>query len=249
METEAIVLDCTDHGESDLIVTLFSRDVGRITAIAKGAKKSKKRFVNKLELFSFLQITYQQKSGNSLAFLSEAELYTSFLGIRSDLRLYSMASVIREFLLIGTKDNEADPKIFGLTLWALHQFDQKLPPKTVLILFLIRFFDYVGYRPDLLSCTHCGTRVNDRNRYGFDSVRGGLICDRCNPHIERGIPLSQGTIKILRAAQDQPLERLHRLKISGSLLGEAAVFLHSYGRQLFQRDIISWKTIQKNHNS
>ena len=242
--TDAIVLNCVEHGESDVIVTLFCQDVGRLTAIAKGAKRSKKRFVNKLELFSFLHITYQQKVNRSLAFLSEADLHTSFLHIRQDLELYSIASVIREFLLIGVKENEPDLQIFRLSLWALHNLDQKQPPMTLLALFLIRFFDYVGYRPDLQACVHCGSLVSAQNRYNFDSTIGSIVCSSCNPHLQKGLPLSHGTIKILRSAQDQPLEKLHRLKISGGILYEALSLLQSYGNQLFQRDIASWKIVR-----
>jgi DNA repair protein RecO (recombination protein O) len=244
-ETDALVLNSTEHGESDVIVTLFCQDVGRLTAIAKGAKKSKKRFVNKLELFSFLHITYQQKANRSLAFFAEAELHTSFLNIRRNLRLYSIASVIREFLLIGVRDNEPDIQIFRLSLWALHNLDQKQPPMTILVLFLIRFFDYVGYRPDLQTCAHCHSPVTTQNRYSFDTSTGRIVCAVCNPHLQKGFPLSHGTIKMLRSAQDQPLERLHRLKISGSMLDEAISLLQSYGNQLFQRDIVSWKIVRK----
>jgi DNA repair protein RecO (recombination protein O) len=243
--TEAIVLDCIDHGESDIIVTLFCQDVGRLSAIAKGAKNSKKRFVNKLEFFSFLHITYQQKENRSLAFLAEADLHTSFLHIRQDLELYSIASVIREFLLIGVRENEPDLHIFRLSLWALHNLDQRQPPLAILSLFLIRFFDYVGYRPDLQTCSHCGSLVATKNRYSFDTTSGRIVCSLCKPHLQRGIPLSHGTIKMLRSAQDQPMERLHRLKISGSILYEALSLLQSYGNQLFQRDIVSWKIVRK----
>ncbi len=115
-ETDAIVLNCTEHGESDLIVTLFCQDVGRLSAIAKGAKRSKKRFTNKLELFSFLHVTYQQKANRTLAFLVDAELHTSFLHIRQNLELYSIASVIREFLLNGVRENEPDGADFPAEL-------------------------------------------------------------------------------------------------------------------------------------
>jgi DNA repair protein RecO (recombination protein O) len=243
-ETDAIVLNCVEHGESDVIVTMFCQDVGRLTAIAKGAKKSKKRFVNKLELFSFLHITYQQKANRSLAFLAEAGLHTSFLHIRQDLELYSIASVIREFLLLGVKENEPDLQIFRLSLWALHNLDQKQPPIALLSLFLIRFYDYIGYRPDLQTCVHCDSLVTTQNRYSFDTTIGSVVCSTCNPHFQKGLPLSHGTIKILRSAQDQPLERLHRLKISGSILNEAISLLQSYGNQLFQRDIASWKIVR-----
>ena len=243
-ETEAIVLDCTELGESDVIVTLFCQDVGRLSAIAKGAKRSKKRFVNKLEFFSFLHITYQQKANRSLAFLVEADLHTSFLHIRQNFELYSIASVIREFLLIGVRENEPDLPIFRLSLWALHNIDQKLPPLAILSLFLIRFYDYLGYRPDLQNCVHCGTPVTIRNRYSFDAGTGRIVCSICNPHL-RGLPLSHGTIKMLKSAQDLPIERLQRLKISGTLLNETIALLQSYGNQLFQRDIISWKIVRK----
>ncbi len=244
-ETEAIVLDCIEHGESDVIVTFFCQDVGRLSAIAKGAKKSKKRFVNKLELFSFLHITYQQKANRSLAFLVEADLHTSFLHIRQGLELYSIASVIREFLLIGVRENESDLHIFRLSLWALHSLDQKQPPMAILSLFLIRFYDYIGYRPDLQNCAYCGSLVTNQYRYSFDTATGRIVCSVCNPHVQKTFPLSQGTIKMLRSAQDQPMERLQRLKISGSILYEAISLLQSYGNQLFQRDIVSWKIVRK----
>lgn len=247
-ETDALVLHCTEHGESDLIVTLFCQNVGRLTAIAKGAKKSKKRFVNKLEIFSFLHITYQLKPTRSLAFLAEAELHSSFLDLRQDFELHCVASVIRELLLLGIKENEPDLHIFRLSLWALHSLNQHQPPLTILTLFLIRFYDHIGYRPDLESCYRCDEPLTPRSQYSFDIAGGRLVCSGCNPHLTQCLPLSHGTIKILQKAQDQPLERLHRLKISGSIQSEALSLLRNYGNQLFQREIVSWKMVQKKNS-
>ena len=249
METEAIVLDTIDHGESDLIITFFSQDVGRLSAIAKGAKKSRKRFVNKLELFTFLHISYRQK-GSGLAFLSEADLHTSFLNIRKTPVLYNTASVIREFILIGVKEGETDKKIFRLALWALHNLNSGHPATTVLVLFLVRFFGYVGYRPELETCTGCAVKAQARAAYRFDYVHGGIVCSNCAAHHrQQTLPVSPGTIMMLLSAQDMSLERLHRLKISGPSLQEAMTLLHNYGHQLFQRDIISWRYIQKINTS
>ena len=245
MDTEAIVLDCNDHGESDIIVSLFCRQAGRISAIAKGAKKSKRRFVNKLEIFSFLRISCSRKPDRDLAFLSEADLYASFINIRQDLELYSLASVIREFLLLGTSEGEPDEKMFRLALWALHNLDRKQQPRAIFVLFLIRYFDYLGYRPDLATCSKCRTPVVTDRWYTFHPTGGRVICSVCNREKSSGRSLSHGTIKILGAAQDCPLARLHRLKISGSILDEALLLLHNYGKALFQRDITSWKTMQK----
>lgn len=243
LESDALVLDTTDHGESDLIVVLFTRDSGRIAAIAKGAKKSKKRFVNKLEIFTFLHIHYQQKSQKNLAFLSEAELHTSFYNLRCNFELYGIASIIREFLLLGIKDGEPDMNVFRLSLWAFHQLDQKVHSRQILVLFLVRFYDYLGYRPDFQACASCHREVSPANRYHFNPGTGQLVCSCCHHSQTTGHLLSHGTIKLLQKAQDQPLERLHMLKISGSILKESLQLLHHYGRQIFQRDIHSWKVM------
>jgi len=249
METDAIVLDCRDHGESDVIVTVFSQSNGRCTAIAKGAKKSLRRFVNKLELFSFLHVVCTKKAGRSLAFLGEAELHTSFFNLRSNLEVYLVASVIREFLLLGIKENEPDERIFRLSLWSLHNLNLLRQPKAVLALFLVRFFDYVGYRPDLQTCHTCAEGVFSEKKYSFDASCGRIICSTCSLVGKKGLDLSHGTLNVLRSGQDLPLERLHRLSLSGTILREALNLLHAYGRHLFQRDIISWKLMQNYHKT
>lgn len=246
MDTEAIVLDCSDHDEADIIVTLFCRDVGRLTAIAKNAKKSQRRFVNKLEPFSFLRISYNRKSTRSLAFLAEADLLASFMNIRQDLELYALASIIDEFLLLGISEGEPDERTFRLALWALHSLDRKEQPRAIVVLFLIRYFDYLGYRPDLDICRACQTPVTPARRFAFQPGGGRILCSACSEDFgTRGRELSHGTLKILKAAQDCPLARLHRLKLAGTVLSEALSLLHQYGRTIFQRDITSWKTMQK----
>ena len=245
MESDAIVLDTTEHGESDLIVTLFTHDTGRLSAIAKGAKRSKKRFVNKLEIFTYLQIRYQQKNERSLAFLNEAEIHTSFPNIRYHLNLYCIASIVREFLLLGVKDGEPDINIFRLSLWALHRLDKKEDAHQVLVLFLIHFFNSIGYRPDFGTCSSCNKGVNPNNTYQFIGASGQLLCSNCSSHNRRGRPLSYGTIKIIQNSQDQPLERLHRLKFTGAILSESLHLLHNFGRQIFQREITSWQMLER----
>jgi DNA repair protein RecO (recombination protein O) len=247
MEADVIVLDTTEHGESDLIVTFFGKQTGRLSAIAKGAKRSKKRFVNKLEVFSFLHISCQQKNGRNLAFLSEAELYSSFVNLRQHINLYTTASIIREFLILGVKDQQPDLQLFRLSIWAFNRLDQRQPEKTVLVLFLIRYFSIIGYCPDLQVCGGCEKKVNTGLRYSFFSSSGQLFCSLCGQREKitpgPGLPLSHGTIKLLQMAQNIPLERLHRMRLSGVILKESMTLFHCFARQIFQKDIISWKAL------
>ncbi len=240
-EAQAIVLDCRDHGEADLIVTFFCLDIGRVSGIAKGAKRSLRRFVNKLELFSFLHITYSDLANSSLLFVHEAELLASFLNLRYDITLYSTATTIREFILLAMREGERDENLFRLTLWALHNLDLRQPNLSVLTLFLVKFYTYIGYKPQMHTCLNCGTAVSAGREYRFSYLGGGIVCSACPKNSQQAsFRLSHGTVKILQSAQDLPLDRLHRLKFSPPALQECLTALHHYGRHLFQRDISSW---------
>ena len=144
----AVVLDSRDHGESDKIITLFCKDIGKLTAIAKGAHRSKKRFVNKLELFSFLHITYSRSSPASLALINDGDLLNSFMAIRSSVRHYQAATVVREFTLLATNEQFPDNDLFTLLLWTLHSLDKGADCRSTIAIFLIKFYDSIGYRPD-----------------------------------------------------------------------------------------------------
>ncbi len=240
VESAAIVLDCRDHGESDLITTLYCRHYGRLTGIAKGAKRSKKRFVNKLEIFSSLHVTHTLPRNNRLAFIAEADLRDGFLALRTNISCYTTANVIREFILLATKEMEGDKKLYPLLVWAYTGLNTGRASLPLLVLFLIRFYAIIGYSPQLESCLGCGQQVQPRETYRFHVATGGIHCSRCAENETSRLKLSQGTLKTLTAALIQPLERLHRLQLSTISQKEALAFLHSYGRQLFQREIVSW---------
>lgn len=244
-DTDALIIDNRDYKESDKIITLLCKDFGRISCIVKGAKNSKKRFVNKLELFSFLHITFTDYPNRSLAFLNEAELHTAFIEIRNSSKLFTFSSIIQEFLLQATKEREADFSLFQLSLWAFHNLNQQQPPPTVLTLFLIRLYDILGYRPNLSDCQRCEKSSDNGINFSFQLTTGSLICQTCSKESHQKI-LSPGTIKFLRAAQDQPIERLHRIKADRKVIDEALQLLHLYGRNILQRDIISWRMLQNN---
>lgn len=243
-ESEAVVLDCRDHGESDLIVTLYCRHFGRLTGIAKGAKRSKKRFVNKLEIFSSLHVLHTVPQNNRLAFIAEADLTDGFLSLRKNISCYTTASVIREFVLLATKELEGDEELYPLLVWALDGLNSGRTPLAVLVLFLIRFYAIIGYSPQLDSCLGCGQQVQSHETNSFIAT-GGIRCSRCTEKKTNSLKLSQGTLKTLSTALAQPLERLHRLQLSGKSQEEALIFLHLYGRQLFQREIVSWTFLEK----
>jgi DNA repair protein RecO (recombination protein O) len=241
----ALVVDSYDYGESDKIVVFFCKEIGRISALAKGAHRSKKRFLNKLEIFSFVQITYSRSSPGRLAVLSDAELLNSFISLRSNLDGYKTASIIREYLLLATHDTSGDDHLFQLAVWALHSLNRNGDQRRILALFLIKFFDVLGYRPDLSTCQICSTRPPASEPVSFAVKSGGVICTRCSQASPRSEYrcLAAGTVQMISAVQQQPIARLSRFKPGGMVLEQILDYASRYGRHLFQREIQSWKLL------
>jgi len=236
------VRDGRDHGESDKIVTFFCKDIGKLTAIAKGAHRSKKRFVNKLELFSFLHITYSRSSSGRLALVNDGDLLNSFLSLRSSIPHYNAATVIREFTLLATNEQSPDNELFSLILWALHTLDRGDECRSTTAIFLIKFFETIGYRPDFSSCQSCGLMYQSQSPALFSNQAGGIVCSTCSTRQGySGRKLSTGAIRVTNDIQGQSLSTLERIKLSGAILEELLDNAYRYGRHLFQREIYSWK--------
>ena len=241
----AIVLDSHDYGESDKIVVFYCQEAGRLSALARGAHRSKKRFVNKLELFTFLQITYSKSSAGSLFMLDEAELVNSFLSLRTDVTSYQVASIIREYMLLTTREISDDDQLFQLALWAFHTLNIGIDQRQVLALFMIKLFDALGYRPDFSVCQNCGTNHAEDKEVFFDVRSGTITCRNCSGRQRsNGRLLAPGATNMIRAVQQQPVSRLNRFKPSGAVLEQMLDCCHHYSRNLFQRDIHSWRQLK-----
>ncbi len=238
----AIVLDSKDYGESDKIVTFLCQDIGKLTTIAKGAHRSRKRFVNKLELFSFLHITCSIPRSGAMVMVTEADLRDSFIQLRKSVHRFQAASVIREIALLSTSERLQDDHLFMLLLWALQSLEQNKKTKNTVALFLVRLFDCIGYRLDFSGCRNCGAVYHNHSSATLNLQAGGLICRHCQK--SRGITgrqLSGGAVQTFASIQNQPLQQLEKIKISGPLLVEILDITYRYSRHLFQREIHSWK--------
>ena len=238
----AIVLQVKDHGDSDKIVTLYTLEQGKIVLIAKGAKRSKKRFVNKLELFSLLAIDFAPSRHSSLMRLDQADLLAPFPRLRENYELYIAASLLCELVLHWTREHDSDEELFRLLAWALEGLS--MAGGTVnrtIIFFHVKMLDILGYRPDLTGCLDCRVLGAVGVLYRFSSLRNGLVCSRCEPQgMGNSQPLSIQTIQLLRRVQDMEQGKLERLQFSAAATREAIALLKRYDNHLLQREVQSW---------
>ncbi|WP_319550439.1 DNA repair protein RecO [Desulfogranum marinum] len=242
--TRCLVLKTADHGESDKIVTLFSENLGKVTGIAKGAKRSKKRFVNKLEPFSRILVSYKPSRTSTLLFIAEAELEHAFLSLRQSYQKYAGAMYLCELILRFTKEKDPECGLFSLLTWALHALDQGDRPLKIAALFHIRLLDIAGYRPELECCSQCCKPISPKNTYTMQPGIGALLCNQCrsgNTMLTR--QLSVQTLKFLEKAQGVSLGHLSRLQLPDKAARETLYTLHGYSCSLLQQDIHSWKNL------
>lgn len=238
----AIVLQVKDHGDSDKIVTLYTQEHGKIVLIAKGAKRSKKRFVNKLELFSLLTIDFVPSRHSSLMRLDQAELVAPFPRLRENYGLYIGASLLCELVLHWTREHDSDEELFRLLRWALEGLAVAGGGvNRTIIFFHVKMLDILGYRPDLTGCLDCHALGATGVVYRFSPLRNGLVCSRCEPHATANSqPLSIQTIQLLRRVQDMEQGKLERLQFSPASTREAIALLKRYDNHLLQREVQSW---------
>ncbi|MBU0673550.1 MAG: DNA repair protein RecO [Proteobacteria bacterium] len=244
--TLAIVLEVKEFGESDKIITFYSEDRGKLCGIAKGARRSLKRFVNKLELFSVLELLYTNSRSSSLVMIDQAELISSLPLLRQNYNRYVAAALIAESTLHWTREHDAEPALYELLAWSLNYLtDPRHPPSWGVILFLTRLYTLVGYDLQLDGCVQCGTLLPTLSPYHFYNSRQGFVCSACRRRLQSSVqdpamPLATGTVKILQKAKILPLVKLNRLKFTQNAESEALILLHGYGKNLLQRDSHSW---------
>ncbi len=242
IRSQAIVLRVTDYGESDKIVIFFSRNFGKLKAIAKGAKRSKKRFVNKLEFFSLLDITLIPSRLSTLSRVDSAELLNPFPQIRENYHHFTAAMLISELVEQWTRENDADESLFDLLNWSLHALAGTGKISETVIFFQLKMLDILGMGLQLDQCLVCGKTDWRTTSCFFSPTQSGFLCSNCLGPNHFGLTqLSISSVKSMQMARSLPLSRLSRLKISKNNLIELATILKLYCNFQLQREIHSWK--------
>ena len=189
--TPALVLRTFDQGESDRIVHLYTRDLGRVAAIAKGARRSKRRFPGILEIFSILDARIVDPPRSSLMRLEGARLLRPLPGLTDDLARYAIACLLVELLDRLTGEGEAHAGLFEFCVGVLDVASRDTPDRLFAVLVLAKILARLGYRPELNVCVECGASLAEsRGPVGFAARLGGGVCAACRAPEDPGLPFA-----------------------------------------------------------
>lgn len=229
--TPAIMLRRMDLGDYDILVTFFTADRGKASAVAKYAKKSVKRFAGMLELFSVLQVVCRSGRGKGLPVLQEAALIQPFCKIRYDIQKTAYASYWSELINNWMEEGQENRDLFRLLQHVLGELDRDIIGDSELsILFQIRFMKLSGFAPNLSHCSVCRIATDEvpDEKIVFDLVQGGIVCKKCENRSARRISLSKGTIKQLLWLQSGDLEKAARIRFTGQAIKEGLKLLEEF---------------------
>lgn len=244
-KTLALILKTQDFGEADRLVVFLTPAEGRVTALAKHARKSKRRFMNCLEPFSLVQLVYTEKPNQELARLESGELLEAFAELRQNLAPLAVAACLSETAgeIVGATDNL--PELFEALKSSLVHLAAGLPTRSLFLSYLIRLLSLAGFGPRWQSCQVCGKQVDDI--VWFSLNKGGIICQTCLPQSqgERLYPLHLGSRKLILAAHRLPLENLARLRFPALAQKETLVILQGFIRFILGKELKSLSFIDK----
>lgn len=178
VKTEALLLKTVDFSDSSLIIQFFTREHGRVSIIAKGARRSKSKFMGYLEPLGLVEIVYHYKSSREIQILSEIGNVRIFLRHNTGFAPVIFATAMIESLDRLIRDHQQDEPVFKLAVEGLTAIDANPDSAGIILLgFFLQLTRIIGYGLDLHSCSRCYRPLTES---WFHSETGDFLCASCH---------------------------------------------------------------------
>ena len=233
----AIILRHADWGEADRLVTLYSREHGKLRAVAKGVRKITSRKAGHLEPFT--QVKLQLSRGRNLFIVTQADTVEAYVALRESLVLTGYASYVVELLDRFVYEEEgANPTLFRLLADTLQRLSEAEGTWLAVRYYEMRLLDFLGFRPQLFECANCGREIQAEDQF-FSFMAGGVICPRCGRGLPNLTSISMETLKYLRHFQRSSFGEAARARPSSESRAEAESLMQGYFTYLLERELNS----------
>ncbi|MFW5649509.1 MAG: DNA repair protein RecO [Candidatus Alkaliphilus sp. MAG34] len=223
--TEGFVLRNRKYRETDSLLTIFTRKVGKINAIAKGAHRPKSNLLAGIQPFSYSEFVLYK--GRSLYSINQCEVKEIFYPLREDLKKLSYAAYLLELVESVITEGQTNNRLFNLlgrTLYILKEDNVEINP--IIRAFEIKLMNYSGYRPHLVGCVHCANKQSIS--WKFSAEQGGLLCSSCFNIDSSAIRIRNTTVKLAIYLLAKDIEEIKDLKVSRYLNNELKNVLKQY---------------------
>ncbi|PKN20352.1 MAG: DNA repair protein RecO [Deltaproteobacteria bacterium HGW-Deltaproteobacteria-6] len=239
------VLKSLSYGESDLIITFYSREFGKIKGIAKGAKRSKKRFANVFEPFSLTNIIFSRKNRDALAFIESCDIIDHYSPIRQDLEKTLTASYFIDLTDHFSPEGKSNDDLFMLLADFLTLLVRENVSDAAIRFFEMRLLKITGFEPSLTACVNCKTPVTNGKIYYFFPKEGGITCAACARPERYDQSVSAGTVRTLLLGKDMDIEKMKMVSMPESLACESRNILCGFITHVLGKEVKSLKVMEQ----
>jgi len=235
-KTPAVVLRQRRLGETDVILTLYTANFGKLEAVAKGVRKTRSRLAGHVEPLT--QAMFLLAKGRSLDIVTQVETIEPFQRLRSDLDRLSRGLYACELLDRFTEPRAEHFGLYRLLLDTLRRIEQREDIDTPLRFYEMSLLNVLGYRPELEECVACRARLEPITNY-WTPAGGGVMCSACASEEMAQHPLSANAVKVLRLLLHGSFADVSRVTVDADLGEELERALRDYARWVLERDVRS----------
>lgn len=241
-KASALVIRMADFSESSRVVTLYTNRFGKVSALAKGAKRLKGPFEASLDLLAQCEVVFLKKTSGALDLLTEAKLAKRFTAGATSLQKLYGGYYIAELLDALTEPDDPHPELFFVACDILGKLgDEGAHQATLLTLFELSILNSMGQLPLWEGCVQCGEVVVQES-YSFSIGRGGIVCQSCAEGLELSRRVSHRTVQsvseLLESDGSSPIPPQVLPEIRSIQKG---VMEHVLGRKSKILPLLSWK--------
>lgn len=225
LNTQGIVLKAVRYEENDVILTLFTRKLGKVAALAKGAKRNKSSLLPSAQLFSYSNYTLR-KQGNMYR-VTQSDIIKSFYDLSYDLEAFSYSTYVTKLVESSTVENQTNNRLFVLLAQTLYLYTQEnIDKKFITHAFELKFLDYIGFKPVVNRCINCQTKDLEESK--FNIHEGGVICKKCSLMFEDNSKIDLTTIRLMEYILSNDILQCSKAKVSKYIVYELQNTLKSY---------------------
>jgi DNA repair protein RecO (recombination protein O) len=227
-KASALVLRAIEFSETSAVVTLFTREFGRISGMAKGARRPKGPFEHALDLLGQCRIVFLRKSSGALDLLTEAKLERRFRPRGRDLASLYAGYYVAELLLELTHDYDPHPELYDRAVETLARLMQGDAVSAVVLRFELAVLKLLGHLPSLSACAECGNPLGGTPRVSFGLLAGGALCEQCRAGKRKLVSVSRAAIDTLARFAELNGEVESALDLPQAVRGELRGVVNNY---------------------
>ena len=209
--TKGLVLRAVDYKESDKILTVLTKDYGKITISARGARKPKSKYTATSQLLAYSEFHFEERSGRY--YLREGRAIELFAGLQQDITKLALGAYMVELLEAVSDADYMDAGLLSFGLNSLHMLScGERDVRLVKAAFEIRLMCLAGYKPELEFCMKC--RCAQMSEPMLHINGGGVHCKRCRADLQGlSLTLDSGSLQALRHIIHAPDEKIYAFRL------------------------------------